>query len=244
MLYLIFGCYTATAISCVIGTSARTGVVTLGALLLFGIKGIFRKAAVIVAAIGVFYVMQPHLNGRSMSRFSTIGTYQQDDSATIRLAVWQWAARYAAEHPFGGGFGIFATSSFTYQVKDIDGQMVTRQTRGGTAPHSVYFEVLGEHGYPGIFLYLAMIIGGLWGTWRISRMISKEPEHAWVAPFGRVLLVCIMLYCVGASFVGIAFQPLVYVFLGFYCSLYRWVRSRHVTRPKFSAKPRVYEAAA
>jgi O-antigen ligase len=128
-------------------------------------------------------------------------------------------------------------------VKNTDGQLVTRETKGGTAPHSVYFEVLGEHGYPGLFLYLAMLTASLWGTWRISRMPQDKPEQAWPAAFGRVLCVCIMLYCVGASFVGIAFQPLVYLFLGFYCSLYRWVHSQRVTRPKFSARPRVYEAA-
>jgi len=75
-------------------------------------------------------------------------------------------------------------------------------------------------------------------------MHSNEPEHAWVAPFGRVLFVCITLFCVGAAFVGIAYQPLVYLFLGFYCSLYRWVQSRHVTRPKFSARSVAYATPA
>ena len=243
LLYIIFGFYTVFAVECVIGTSARTGVITFAALLLFGVKSIFRKVLVIVSAIALFYVAQPYINGKSMSRFSTIGTYQNDASAATRLAVWQWATRYAQEHPLGGGFTIFTTSSVTYQALNAGGQMVSIHETNRAA-HSIYFEVLAEQGYPGEFLFLAILLNGLWGSWRMSRMTSNEPEHAWVAPFGRVLFVSITLYCVGAAFVGIAYQPLVYLFLGLHGSLYRWVGSRRFTQPKFSARPKVYATPA
>jgi probable O-glycosylation ligase (exosortase A-associated) len=243
MLRTVFGCYIVLTVMCMIGTSARTGVIAFGALLLFGIKGIFRRTLIVLGAVGLFYVAQPYLPGKSLGRFGTISTYKQDDSATIRIAVWHWAMRYAAEHPFGGGFGIFYTNSFDYQVQDERGETLTKHSKG-TAPHSVYFEVLGEQGYPGAFLYLAMIAGGLWGTWRISRLPHDKTGPPWHAAFARTLFVCIMLYVVGASFVGIAFQPLLYLFLGFYCSIYRLVQSQHANRPKFSAEPKLYEAPA
>lgn len=243
LLFAIFGCYTVLAIECVIGTSARTGVVTFGALLLFGVKSIFRKIVVIVSVVGLFYVAQPYINGKSLSRFNTIGTYQADMSAATRIAIWQWAMDYARQHPLGGGFSVFTTSSIITKVANDKGEIVSIHETDRAA-HSIYFEVLAEQGYPGEFLFLAILMGGLFGAWRISRMSSSEAELAWVAPFGRALFVCIALYCVGAAFIGIAFQPLVWLFLGLYCSLYRWVQSRNITRPKFSARPKVYAAPA
>jgi len=243
LLFIAFCCYTVFAVECVIGTSARTGVITFGALLLFGVKSIFRKILVIAGAVGLFYVAQPYLNDKSMSRFSTIATYQTDSSAATRLAVWQWAMRYVEEHPLGGGFTIFTTSSITYQAADNGGRIVSIHETNRAA-HSIYFEVLAEQGYPGEFLFLAILVSGLWGTWWISRMRPGETEHAWIVPFGRVLFVCITLFCFGAAFVGIAYQPLVYLFLGLYCSLYRWVWSKGVTRARFSARPKFYATPA
>jgi len=231
--------YAVLAVMCMVGTSARTGLMALGTLLLFGFRGLFRKIAVIACAVAIYSVAQPYLPGKSLNRYGTISTYQQDSSATVRLAVWSWAIQYAADHPFGGGFAIFNTNDIEYKVQDANG-LVRSEHRAGTAPHSVYFEVLGEHGYPGLVLYLMLIAGGLWGTMRISRMKLPGAESQWHASFARVLFACLMVFVVGASFVGIAFQPLLYVLLGFYCSLYRWVSAQRVVQGKFSAKPELY----
>jgi len=239
MLQIAACLYAVLAVMCMVGTSARTGLMALGTLLLFGIKGIFRKIIVIACAVGIYTFAQPYLPGKSLDRYGTISTYQQDSSATVRLAVWAWAAQYAAEHPFGGGFGIFNTNNIEYKVQDAKGETRTEH-RAGTAPHSVYFEVLGEQGYPGLVLYLTLIAGGLLGTMRISRMKLPGVETQWHVAFARVLFACLMIFVVGASFVGIAFQPLLYFLLGFYCSLYRWVTAQRAVRPKFSAKPELY----
>jgi probable O-glycosylation ligase (exosortase A-associated) len=237
LLRIGFALYAVLALMCVVGTSARTGVMALGTLLVFGIKGVFRKTAIIVCAAAIYIFAQPYLPGKSVDRFGSIGSYQQDSSATVRLAVWQWAISYAQQHPFGGGFSIFNTSNIEYQVSAPNGA-ITTGNREGTAPHSVYFEVLGEQGYPGLMLYLALMLSGLWGTLRISR--SRGTESQWHVKFAHTLLICMTIFAVGASFVGIAFQPLLYLFLGFYCSVYRLVQAERANRPKFAAKPELF----
>ena len=37
-------------------------------------------------------------------RMNTIQTYQGDQSAATRVAVWGWTWAYAKDHPLGGGF--------------------------------------------------------------------------------------------------------------------------------------------
>jgi hypothetical protein len=54
-----------------------------------------------------------------------------------------------------------------------------------------------------------------------------------------------IIYCVGASFVGIAFQPLAWCFLGLYCSVFRWARAQKAaSQLKFSAKPEIFGPVA
>jgi probable O-glycosylation ligase (exosortase A-associated) len=72
-----------------------------------------------------------------------------DASALERLNAWAFARNLAAEFPItGGGFGTFTAELFARYAPvgvDIHG------------PHSVYFQVLGEHGFVGLVLYLALV---------------------------------------------------------------------------------------
>jgi O-antigen ligase len=203
--------------------------------LTFGVKNIFKKALVILGAVGIFYFAQPLISGKSLARFSTIGSYKQDSSATTRLAAWEWAINYAKEHPFGGGFGLFNGAVVQFKTEDANGQ-ITTATRVGTAAHSIYFEVLGEQGYPGIVLFLSGLVTTIMGTFWISRFRHEGTKPHWYAALSRSLFVSMMVFSAAASFVGIAFQPMLYVFFGFYCCVYRVVRQERVIRPKFSAK--------
>jgi probable O-glycosylation ligase (exosortase A-associated) len=215
--------YVFIAIMCVVGTSARTGLVALIAFLVIGLRKIWLQALVILLAVGVYFGATTLLPQKTEGRFSTLRTYQSDDSAEIRLAVWRWGIEFAKEHPFGGGFNAFYTSDITYKVTDANGEIVYRHT-GATAPHSVYFEVLGEHGYPGLLLYLSLLISGLIGTWRIGRNRLLGADLEWCRWFGRCLFVCLVLFAVGSGFIGIAFQPLLFIFLGLYCAVFRLLR--------------------
>jgi probable O-glycosylation ligase (exosortase A-associated) len=231
----MFGIYIVLAIECMIGTSARTGIFALAVLLTFGAKSFLKKALVLLSAAIIFYFAQPFITGRSLERYSTITTYKQDSSATTRIAVWNWAIKYAEGHPLGGGFGLFNGANIDFQTEDANGQIIT-QRRIGTAAHSIYFEVLGEQGYPGIFLFLASIVTTMFGTYRISRLPQDKEKPIWYISFSRTLFVCLIIFAVSASFVGIAFQPMLYVILGFHCSVYRSVRRERTLQPKFSAK--------
>ncbi len=222
------------ALMCVAGTSARTGLVALIALCVVGFKTVWRKVGIILLAIGVYYGSASLLPQKTERRFSTISSYKEDNSAEIRLAAWRWAAAFARDHPFGGGFGAFNAANIDYEVHDAAGQTMLRHA-GVTAPHSVYFEVLGEHGYLGLLLYLILIFIGLVGTWRISRIAPIRSELEWSRSFARSLFVCLVLFVVGSAFIGIAFQPLLFVFLGFYCSAFRLIRWE--TKPSVRVPP-------
>src|SRR3546814_4215232 len=49
----------------------------------------------------------PFLPQSFTERMETIESYKADQSASTRVAVWQWTWDYAKENPFGGGFDAY-----------------------------------------------------------------------------------------------------------------------------------------
>ena len=82
------------------------------------------------------------------------------------------------------------------------------------AYHSSYFEMLGEQGFPGLILFLLIHAIGLVRMEVLRRRYRKaEGEEAWIAPLATALQNAQLIYLVGALFVGIAFQPVIYMLL-------------------------------
>lgn len=208
-----------------IGTEARTGLVciaALGGLLLLSVKRkVIYLAAVAVAAI----VAVPFLPASFTERMSTIKTYEEDASASTRLAVWEWTLDFVQEHPFGGGFGAYRLNNLEIELREREGEgSVTSETTKtvtdrARAYHSSYFEVLGEHGYPGIAIYLAMLIVALVQLRRVyKRFVTSEEDH-WLADAARALGFSLIIYMFGSLFVGIAFQSPQYYLIAFTAAL-------------------------
>ena len=84
-------------------------------------------------------VVFPVIPEKWHERMSTIGTYQEDRSAMGRVNAWHFAFNLASERPLtGGGFSAFTNDLFIRYAPDpFDVHDA----------HSIYFEVLGEHGF-------------------------------------------------------------------------------------------------
>jgi probable O-glycosylation ligase (exosortase A-associated) len=224
-----------------VGTQARTGIVciaVLGVLMLRFNKNRFLYAGMAgMLALAVI----PFLPSSFTERADTIKNYQADESASTRIAVWKWTWDYAKANPFGGGFNVYVLNSFKYELKDDpkrikeDWEFEWEEENGprmvedkGRAFHSSYFEMLGEQGFPGLILWLALHISGIWRMERLRRIynMSEKEEEQWIAPFAIALLNAQIIYMVGALFVGIAFQPFMYMLVGMQIGLDTYVRRR------------------
>src|SRR5206468_10605478 len=86
----------------------------------------------------------------------------------------------------------------------------------GRAYHSSYFEMLGEQGFPGLFMFLILHITGLVRMEVIRRrhLRTEKAEDAWIAPLATALQSAQIVYLVGSLFVGIAFQPFILALVG------------------------------
>lgn len=202
-----------------IGVEARTGVVTGGTLALLLFLRSRRKAILAAGAVAAALVAIPFLPQTFVERAATITKPDEDTSAGARLAVWRWTLGFVEDHPFGGGFRVFRLNEIEVVVaeRDADGNVLGYRTQeqNARAFHSSYFEVLGEHGYPGIALYLSIIFFSLVGLWRLHRRYRHgPPDKKWAAELADALFMAIIIYSAGSLFVGLAFQTTLYIFLG------------------------------
>ncbi|MGD9811580.1 MAG: putative O-glycosylation ligase, exosortase A system-associated [Sphingobium sp.] len=217
-----------------IGTVTRTGllcIVLLGALVLWrSEKRLIYGAGIALAAL----ITIPFLPATFTDRMDTIRNYQGDESASTRLEVWKWTLDYVKTHPMGGGFDAYRGNSFTYDATRTEGgeadQRIIRETitDKARAYHSAYFEMLGEQGWPGLILWTLIHGISLVTTHRIYRRYRThtDPDHGWISPLALALQQGHLIYLLGAAFVGIAYQPFVFMLLALQIGLATYLARR------------------
>lgn len=217
-----------------IGTEARTGLVCAAFLLLLMLLHAKRRI-LYGALLGISGLMAiPFLPSSFTSRMDTIQNYQADQSASTRVAVWKWTWEYVQEHPLGGGFEAYLQNSLRYEAKKVEGdgpvQSVEQQviTDKGRAYHSSYFEMLGEQGFPGLFMWLLLNFGTVLRMEIVRRRFRKrsEPDMQWVAPYALAMQQGHLVYLVGSLFVGIAFQPFIFMLIALQIGLDSYLSRR------------------
>jgi probable O-glycosylation ligase (exosortase A-associated) len=221
-----------------IGTEARTGLICiglLGVLMLRATKRRFLYLAM-VGAIGLAAV--PLLPSSFTTRMDTIKGYKADSSASTRLAVWAWTWDYVKQHPLGGGFEVYILNRLriekvaTERSAGSEKVETTEEFDKGRAFHSAYFEMLGEQGFFGFFLWLALHISGVFRMEVLRRRFLKATgDEEWIAPLATALQHGQLIYMVGSLFVGIAFQPFILMLIGVQIGFDNYITRRFSRRP-------------
>ena len=215
-----------------VGTAARTGVICIAALGILMLRYTKRRVLYLglVGLAGLAVI--PLLPQSFTSRTATISGYQADESASTRLAIWAWTIDYANEHPLGGGFEAYRQNKLKIQTVKIetDGTIQTAQATqiedAVRAYHSSYFEMLGEQGYPGLVLFLLIHGIGIFRMEVLRRRYKDSEDEPWLSPLATALQSGHLVYLVGSLFVGIAYQPFVYMLVGTQIGLDTLVRRR------------------
>jgi len=220
-----------------IGTEARTGLICIAVLAILLLRDARRRFLYMGAAALLGAAAIPFLPASFTSRMETIQGFQGDQSANTRLAVWGWTWDYVQDHPMGGGFEAYRQNRI--QVSTVSAQttgevsVVSAMTQAdeGRAYHSAYFEMLGEQGFAGLILFLLIHGIGLVRMELIRRRYRRAAgEEAWIAPLATALQNFQLIYLVGAIFVGIAYQPFVFLMLATQIGFDSWLARRERTK--------------
>jgi putative inorganic carbon (HCO3(-)) transporter len=149
-------------------------------------------------------------------RMKSITDYEQDGSAMGRINAWWMAWNLAKANFAGGGFDIYNASVF---------QRYAPNPTDIHAAHSIYFQVLGEHGFVGLILFVLIWIL----VWRSAEVMRKkgraDPATQWTADLGAMSQVALIGYLVGGMFLSLSYFDLPYNILVLVVSSRRWLES-------------------
>lgn len=150
-------------------------------------------------------------------RMHTIQTYEQDTSAMGRMNSWHMAINLANDRPLvGGGFEPYSPKTFAMYAPDpLDVH----------SAHSVLFQMLGEHGYVGLGLFLALGIVAWFYARRTIAASCGRPEYAWAGDMARAIQVSLIGFAIGGLFVNISYWELQYYEIVVLMVVYRLVKS-------------------
>ncbi|MEO6422617.1 MAG: putative O-glycosylation ligase, exosortase A system-associated [Candidatus Nitrotoga sp.] len=189
-----------TAVSA-IGSQSRgalVGAAVMGSIFWMKSRSKFFTAVMLAVAVVIVALVMPQ---EWYDRMSTIKTYEQDASALGRINAWWTAFNVAKAHPTGGGFEMFQYRTFhayapnPNMVHDV---------------HSVYFEVLGEHGFIGLGLWLLLaLLTWRTGSWTIKQA-KRDPEKKWAADLASMGQVSMVGFAVAGAFLGLSNFDLYY----------------------------------
>jgi O-antigen ligase len=83
-----------------------------------------------------------------------------------------------------------------------------------TGPHSIYFQMLGEHGYPGLLLFLGLIASCFLSLRSLRRISRHCPPLQWVERYTYVLDGAILAFMISGAFLEFANFDLWYLIVG------------------------------
>lgn len=176
---------------------AYIGLAALGMFMLWRAKNRFVYLGVIaVVALFALNFMPQHF----FDRIDTIQHAQQDESFTGRLDAWYVAYRYATDHfPFGAGF-------YGPQLAALYHQYLPNDTPH--AAHSIYFQVLGEHGFIGLAIYLIILAAAFLRCSKIVSVTRNVPERRWAHDLAVAIQASLFVFCVGGAALSMAYYDL------------------------------------
>lgn len=182
---------------------ALLAMIAMGMFLVMKSRHRFSMLLVVGALAPILWFFMPE---HWTSRMESIDDYQEDKSAMGRINAWTMAFNLSLDRPIvGGGFETWTYYAFgIWAPSPLDVH----------SSHSNYFQFLGEHGWPGLFLFLTILLL----SWRMASSIiarSKlHPELTWYGDLCRMVQVSIMGYSVGGAFVNLGYFDLPYFLIG------------------------------
>lgn len=147
-------------------------------------------------------------------RMGTIQSYELDGSAMGRINAWKTSINLANSRITGGGFESYTPEVFAQYAPDPLNIKVA---------HSIYFSVLGEHGYIGLILFLLVWSLSIQMRSKISTQAANHASAQWTANLAGMCQVSLVSYAVGGAFLSLAYFDLPYNILVMLVVSKRWL---------------------
>lgn len=157
-------------------------------------------------------------------RMDTIQTANLDDSFMTRVAAWKKSTAIAVAHPLeGGGFYAVQAPVLGDKYQDAQGLLgfISTPNPYNYAAHSIYFQVMGDTGFIGFFIYIALFAN----AFRLRRNIHKfnkinGNKYQWAVDLSSTINYSMIAFLVGGSLVSVAYFDIPFILITILQSLW------------------------
>ncbi|MGD2081968.1 MAG: putative O-glycosylation ligase, exosortase A system-associated [Chromatiales bacterium] len=181
--------------------------------------------AFLVAIPAIFMFMPESWHERMQS----IAEYQQDGSAMGRINAWHYSVNVANDRITGGGLEAYRPSTFAVYAPN---------PRSVVVAHSIYFSVIGDHGWIGLVLWFMIYLL----TWRAAGWIRRHSkgyeELKWAGQLARMMQVGLLAYASGGAFLSLSYFDLPWHYVGIL------LVTREIVKRKLAESPAALSARA
>ena len=200
-----------------LGSQSRGALLAIGAMTAFlwwnGKNKI--QSAILIALVAVPLIM--FMPESWTARMATIESYEDDRSVLGRFSAWWSAWNSAFHYPFGVGFNSARPELFAKYSPYPDFVH---------AAHSIYFQVLGNHGFVGLAIFLMIFVT----TWRSASWLHRQkfstPDAKWCNDLGAMCQVSLAGYAVGGAFLSLSYFDLPYYIMVLVVLTRVWVEKK------------------
>lgn len=193
----------------VMGSYSRGAYIALAALAILGwvrTRTIGNKLLYPLAVLAVAYPAIKFMPQGFYDRLNTLNSLHSDISFQGRVQAWQVAVNYASDNfPFGAGFQ--GPEQPPIYARYFPGEPYH-------AAHSIYFQVLGDHGFIGFALFVVILFLAFSQVRAIRKLARKQPELSWAHHLASMIQLSLFVFCIGGSALSHAYYDLFWIWLG------------------------------
>ncbi len=222
----------------VIATASRGGLVGLLVLGTFLFLHSRRKLLALFGIAALAAGLLAFAPEQWTERMTTIGAAGQDNSFMSRVSSWKLNTILALDRPLvGGGYSALENWAvfdiYKEKFHTLDGFIDSPEPSFALAAHSIYFQTLGDLGFPGFLLFMAILVTGFRNLGRILRMTRGRESLVWAYDLAVLFRLSLVVFMVSGALLSAAYFELLYIMLT-QVSVLR----RHLEETVVAAKPR------
>ena len=202
----------------VLATYSRGAVLAIAGMLGFmWLKSRYKIFTGVFAVLAIIFALSV-MPDKWYDRIESIQNYEEDWSSMERIKMSRYPVNVATERPMtGGGFGIFPETDLYpkyglrlcgpewYLLSPTENCVLKARTS-----HSVYFDMIGEHGFFGFVVFVMLLIAGMLAGQRIIAQSRRREELAWARNLAAMSQTCIVGFAIGGLFVNMTYFDLYY----------------------------------
>jgi probable O-glycosylation ligase (exosortase A-associated) len=188
-----------------LGSYSRGAMLALSATLVSLVAKTRRRLLVGLVAFIAFVGAVIFLPQSWHERMATLQDEEVDASTQGRFEIWQFSAEIALDRPIvGGGFDM---------LFDLNTYTLYNSTIKPRSAHSIIFQVLGEHGFVGLGLFLGIGLSLMLKARWIRKATKGRPDLQWAADLASMCQVSLIGYFVAGLFLNLGFFDLIYLYI-------------------------------